>query len=264
MLKTATVRRLNELADHINRGGKVDGWVEPTDSMTPEYRKRITELMSRQGMVEMHGAPTFFKMVKYCPTPQSAHAMGKVVWEELHHGKLNLECVEALGGDTSGMVAKVLGQEERETQLRHERPRSEVRSWIDVMAFTLLVDPAGFIVVGHFMETNYAPWARAQARILREERGHCEYWERWIGDLAEHQEGRAKLQEGVDKIMPSALGALGRPASMSKSFASDKAMGIRPVDPAVMVDELLEILEPTVQRLGLKLPKAEPNFPVGL
>ena len=262
MLKTPTVKRLNELADHILRGGRVDGWVEAGDSMSPEYRQRIVELMARQGMVELHGAPTFYAMLPYCPGPAAAHAMGKVVWEELHHGKLNLECLAPFGVDATPLYRAVMGPQD--ARLRHQRPRQEVRSWHDVIAFTMLIDPAGFLVIGHFMETSYAPWARAQARVLREERSHCEYWERWIDDMAEHVEGRARLQESVDRTMPGALGALGRPGAMSKSFARDRALGIRPVDPAVMIDELKEILEPTLGRLGLRLPDCQPNYAMGL
>ena len=260
MERTPAVRRLNEMADHILHGGRMDGWVEPSDDMSPEYRSRVVELMGRQGQTELSGVNTFHRMIPLCPTVQAAHAMGKVVWEELHHGKLNLECLDRLGVDPQPLYRAVLGNAAPER--RYTSERQETATWHDVIAFTLLIDPAGFLFVGHTMETNYAPWARAQARILREERSHCEYAHKWFGDIAEHADSRAKLQDSLDRTMPQALGALGRPGRLSKTFARDQALGIRPVDPETQVEELYEILEPTLTKLNLKVPRVEASYHV--
>jgi ring-1,2-phenylacetyl-CoA epoxidase subunit PaaA len=262
-LEVPLVREMYARAERLMRGEKLAGLIEPDTIPSAEYRQRIIAILTRHGLIESTGGPYFFDMIRFAPGPRPAEALAHVACEELGHGRMLLECLEPFGVDHRALFHAHIerGAAERMAEIALAPPEdNSAASWPDVLAITMLIDPAGILVVGARVLSNYGPLARASALTLIEERDHAAFWERWGQEVLESAEGRAQLQRSIDRIYPVALGTLGRPEAQSAEFARERRLGLWAVDPAELQRTLRAMLEVTLPPLGLRMPAADPNY----
>jgi 1,2-phenylacetyl-CoA epoxidase catalytic subunit len=262
-LEVPLVREMYDRADRLVRGEKLPGLVEPDAIPSAEYRERICRILARHGLIESTGGPYFFEMIHFAPDPGAAEALAHVATEELGHGRMLLECLEPFGIDYRALFRAHIGQgaAERMAEIALAPPeQNSASSWADVLAITMLIDPAGILIVGARVASNYAPLARVSAVTLIEEREHAAYWERWGQELLASAPGRAALQRSIDRIWPVALGSLGRTQAESPEFARERELGIWSIDPADLQRTLREMLERTLPPYGLRIPDGPPNY----
>jgi ring-1,2-phenylacetyl-CoA epoxidase subunit PaaA len=262
-LEVPLVRQMYARAEQLGRGEKLAGLVEPDSIPSSEYRQRIVRILTRHGLIESTGGPYFFDMIRFAPDPRAAEALAHVATEELGHGRMLLECLEPFGVDHRALFHQHIGRSasERMAEVALAPPEANsAASWTDVLAITMLIDPAGILVVGARVLSNYGPLARASALTLIEEREHAAFWERWGRDVLADPGGRAELQRSIDRIFPIALGTLGRPESDSPDFALERRLGLWSIDPAELQRTLRAMLEITLPPLGLRLPAGAPNY----
>ena len=262
-LEVPMVREMYALAERLSADEKLPGLVEPDSIPSDAYRERIKSALLRLGLIECTGGPYFFDMIPYAPNLSAAEALAHIAAEEIGHGRMLLECLEPFGVDYQAMARDqfATGAQTRMAAVSLADPSIYgAKSWADVLAITMLVDPAGILIVGARVLSNYGPLARVGAETLIEERGHASYWEKWGQDALASEEGRAEVQRSVDKIYPIAMGSLGRPASMSSDFRVEREMGIWSVDPAELQRTLLEMLEITLPAIGLRIPDSDPDY----
>ena len=217
----------------------------------------------RLGLIESFGGPYFFNMIQHAPSPGAAEALAHIAAEEIGHGRMLLECLDPLGVEYRSAAREqyVATAEARKEALKLSDPGlNGPKSWEDVLAVTLLVDPAGILLVGARTMSQYGPLARVSAETLIEERDHAAYWEIWGKEILASDEGRASLQRSVDKVYPGAMGSLGRPEAGNTEFIIEREMGIWTIDPAELQDILREMLEVTLPPLGLRIPDLEPDY----
>jgi 1,2-phenylacetyl-CoA epoxidase catalytic subunit len=262
-LEVPLVQAMYERAERLVRGEKLPGMIEPDSIPSPEYRARICRILSRHGLIESTGGPYFFDMIRFAPDPGAAQALAHVAEEELGHGRMLLECLEPFGIDYRALFRAHIGQSaaQRMAEIALAPPEQNgATCWADVLAITMLVDPAGILIVGARLLSNYAPLARVSALTLIEERDHAAYWERWGQDVLQSDAGRAELQRSIEKIYPVALGSLGRTQAESPEFAIERQLGIWSIDPAELQKTLREMLERTLPPFGLRIPDLPPNY----
>ncbi len=206
-LQAPAVEELFGLAERIGRGGRVPGWLEPTDDLTPEYRERIIFHLRKHGLMETGGGPAFFHMIPFVPHAQAAEHLCHIAAEELGHGRLNLEPLRDLGLDPDEIFQSrwsMTAEQERKQINLGARPSMGMTGFGDVLGFTMMFDPMGILVVGERVKSNYGPWSRANAQVLREERGHAAFWERWGMDFIQSEEGQRQVQRYIDAMFPQA------------------------------------------------------------
>lgn len=257
------VQAMYERAGKLVRGEKLPGMVEPDSIPSADYRARICRILSRHGLIESTGGPYFFDMIRFAPDPGAAQALAHVAEEELGHGRMLLECLEPFGIDYRAQFRAHIGGSaaQRMAEISLASPEQNGAScWADVLAITMLIDPAGILIVGARVFSNYAPLARVSAMTLIEERDHAAYWERWGQDVLSSAAGRAELQRSIEKIYPVALGSLGRIEAESPEFAIERGMGIWSIDPADLQKTLRGMLERTLPPSGLRIPDLPPNY----
>ena len=262
-LEVPMVREMYSLAERLAADEKLPGFVEPDSIPSDAYRQRIVQVLLRSGLIECTGGPYFFDMIPYAPDLRAAEALAHIAAEEIGHGRMLLECLEPFGVDYQD---RARDQFSTPTQTRMAAVQLAdpsvygARSWEDVLAITMLIDPAGILIVGARTLSNYGPLARAGAATLIEERGHAAYWEKWGMDVLASAEGRAEVQRSVDKIYPIAMGSLGRPESINPEFRVEREMGIWRDDPAELQRTLREMLECTLPAVGLRIPDSDPDY----
>ena len=257
------VQEMYARAEKLVRGEKLPGMIEPDSIPSAEYRARVCRILSRHGLIESTGGPYFFDMIRHAPDPGAAQALAHVAEEELGHGRMLLECLEPFGIDYKALFRAHIGGSaaERIAQIALAPPEQNgAASWTDVLAITMLVDPAGILIVGARVFSNYAPLARVSALTLIEERDHAAYWERWGQDVLRSEPGRAELQRSIERIYPVALGSLGRTQAESPEFAIERALGLWAIDPAELQETLRAMLERTLPPCGLRIPDSPPNY----
>lgn len=262
-LEVPMVREMYSLAERLALDEKTPGLVEPDTIPSDAYRERIVKALLRMGLIECTGGPYFFDMLPYAPNLRAAEALAHIATEEIGHGRMLLECLEPFGVDYHALACDQFrtGAETRMAAVALADPNVYgARSWEDVLATTMLIDPAGILIVGARVLSNYGPLARAGAATLIEERDHAAYWEIWGQDVLASAEGRAELQRSVDKIYPIAMGSLGHAESDDREFRIEKEMGIWRVDPADLQQTLREMLELTLPAIGLRIPDSDPDY----
>ena len=263
-LQTPFMAQLCEMADRIVHGERLAQWREPVDELSPEYRDRICYWMRRHGLTEASGGPAFFNMVPLVPSARAAEHLCHIAAEELAHGRMNLEPLRDFGYDPDAIFQSrwSMTPEDEWEQLRLGPSRHENRSggFETVIAFTMLIDPMGLLVVCERVLSNYGPWARANAAVFQDEKGHAAFWERWGMDYIDSDEGHSKVQQAIDGMFASTLGGLGRPAAEDSDFQRDHALGIRTHDGDEYRRILKGMLRPTFDTLGFNLPEVEPTY----
>lgn len=262
-LEVPLVQAMYERAERLVRGEKLPGMIEPDSIPSAEYRARISAILSRHGLIESTGGPYFFDMIRFAPDPGSAQSLAHVAEEELGHGRMLLECLEPFGIDYKALFRAHIGGNaaQRMAEIALAPPdQNGATCWADVLAITMLIDPAGILIVGARVFSNYAPLARVSAMTLIEERDHAAYWERWGQDVLGSAAGRAELQRSIEKIYPVALGSLGRTKEESPDFVLEQQLGIWSLDPAELQRTLRAMLERTLPPYGLRIPDSPPNY----
>jgi len=262
-LEVPMVRAMYERAERLVGGEKLPGMIEPDSIPSADYRARICRILARHGLIESTGGPYFFDMIRFAPDPGAAQALAHVAEEELGHGRMLLECLEPFGIDYKALFRAHIGGSaaQRMAEIALAPPEQNgATCWTDVLAITMLVDPAGILIVGARVFSNYAPLARVSAMTLIEERDHAAYWERWGQDVLQSEAARRQLQRSIEKIYPVALGSLGRTQAESPDFAIERRMGIWSIDPLDLQKTLHAMLERTLPPCGLQIPDLPPNY----
>ena len=269
-LKTPFMAEMCEMGDRITQGERYPHWLEPTDGLTPEYKERITYWLRRAGLTEATGGPAFFNMIPLVPYAEAAEHLCHIAAEELSHGRMYLELLRDFGYDSDEIFQSrwTMTAEEEWAQLGfrqagrnlHETTGVSTAGFETVIAFTMLIDPMGLLVVCERMRSNYGPWVRANAKVLQDEKGHAAFWERYGMDFIQSEQGHPKVQRAIDEMFATTLGAFGRPAKDDPMFAGDKALGIRTADPDEYREILKEMLRPTFETLGFEMPRLEPVY----
>ncbi len=262
-LEVPMVREMYALAERLVADEKPSELVEPDSIPSDAYRQRTVKALLRLGLIECTGGPYFFDMIPYAPSLRAAEALAHIATEEIGHGRMLLECLEPFGVEYEDLARDqfATGAQARMSAVALADPSVYgARSWEDVLAITMLIDPAGILLVGARVLSNYGPLARVGAATLIEERGHAAYWEVWGKDVFASAEGCAELQRSIDKIYPIAMGSLGRAESINPEFRVEREMGIWRVDPAELQQTLREMLEITLPAVGLQIPDSDPDY----
>ncbi len=261
-LTVPTVKEMFDLARRIHKGEGMSYWIEPETVPSKEYRDRIAAILLRHGLLESSGGPAFFNLIRYAPHPRVGEALCDIALDEVRHGRMLLECLDPFGVEYRAAFREMVAADYRARMHRvgMSTARGEPSSWADVLAFTMLIDPAGILIVGMRLLSNYGPLARASARTLLDEEGHAAFWERWGQDHLASAAGRAEVQASVDRFMATSLGTLGRPKAVNANFAREQELGIWKIDPGELQPVLKAMLQRSIEPLGLRVPEVAPDY----
>jgi 1,2-phenylacetyl-CoA epoxidase catalytic subunit len=261
-LQVPVVKDMFDLARRIHKGERLSKWIEPETIPSQEYRERIAAILLRHGLLESSGGPSFFKLIQYSPHPRVGEALCDIALDEVRHGRMLLECLDPLGVEYRDAFRNMVSSDYRARMQRvgMSTARGEPSSWADVMAFTMLIDPAGILIVGMRLMSNYGPLARASARTLLDEEGHAAFWEKWGQDQLATEAGRREVQASVDRFMATSLGTLGRPKAVNPNFAREQELGLWKTDPGELQPVLKAMLKRSIEPYGLRIPEVAPDY----
>lgn len=235
--------------------------VEALDPVSEEYRQAIIGLIRHHGTNELLGGPRIMRSIAFAPDADAAREIAEVAADEIRHGAYCYGLLKELRVDTAALYRKVMADQEGGDKLRYLAPsiwNRLITSWTDQIAFLFLVDLAGYLFIGDLMDSNYAPYARVAARILREEAGHMGMSEEWAREIGNTEAGRAELQRSVNKLYPLTAASFGRPGGRRNRL--QRELGLKRRDEAELIETYRGEMEDLCRPLGLTLPGAPPDF----
>ena len=237
---------------------------EAGDSMSPEYRQALIDLLSFQADSEFAGGQRVSENLRFAPRPEEAYRLAKKAMEEFGHAWYLWDLLGPLGIDVNVRVQHLLQNPDNPdlTKVRvingfqKQNWSKCFTNWADVAMFSTAVTPAAVVFLGQYRESSYLPWRRASERIWQEEKGHLAFGV-WAAKRVIEFDGAAgleKLQAAVPKFMSMGLGFAGRPADDSKHFVRYFEYGLKIKTAQQVQEEYMEIIQKRFAEIGLKVP----------
>jgi ring-1,2-phenylacetyl-CoA epoxidase subunit PaaC len=185
-------------------------------------------------------------------------ALSSIAQDEIGHARALYLLAASEGLDDEGLagrelVADALAYDREPSGFRHarlcERPRAD---WGEAIARRALYEIADAVRLTSLQETAWPELAALVAKIAREETYHLEHARAWLDRLtADPDEGRPRLQTGIDRLWGDALG-LFEPVPGEEALV---ASGILPVGWAELRAEYVAAVELELDACGLSLPR---------
>jgi ring-1,2-phenylacetyl-CoA epoxidase subunit PaaA len=165
-----------------------------------EFTKLLLNIIAIHVVSEEFGADTFEQSILRAPTADMKMRMAKTVMEEYGHHLRFRKLLEDLKLDWKE-VTKDKGH-----LTTFDVP---IDTWADQMVFLALVDRAAAHQFRHFIKSPYEPFRRACQETLNEEYGHVGLGMDGVKELLRTAEGRAEVEQAVQKWLPVGLASFG-------------------------------------------------------
>jgi ring-1,2-phenylacetyl-CoA epoxidase subunit PaaA len=214
---------------------------------TPEFQDAVRKIVRSHSVNELHGAQVFDEpAIALAPTPYAKWLTCRVAMEEYGHHVRFRQLGEKIGIPTEQLVPG------------EKRPLSifgfPMASWEEFCVIKLLADLAEILQVEDLLDCSFHPLRNLARMTMSEERFHAQFGKDFCTELCRTDEGRAKVQDAIDRYFPMLPAFFG--ASGSKNNATFRRLGIKQRTNEAMRADYLERAKALVEgELGLRLPE---------
>lgn len=183
-----------------------------------EYRTALRKIVRSHAVNELYGAQVFDEpAIAFAPTPYAKWLTCRVAMEEYGHHVRFKE------------LGRQMGIPEAEMTPEGKRPLSifdfALASWEDFCVVKLLADLAEILQVEDLLHCTFHPLRNLARMTMPEERFHAQFGKDFCTELCQTAEGRAKVQEAIDRYFPLLPAFFGR--SGSKNNETYRRFGIK-------------------------------------
>jgi ring-1,2-phenylacetyl-CoA epoxidase subunit PaaA len=213
-----------------------------------EYRLAIRKIVRSHAVNELYGAQVFDEpAIALAPTPYAKWLTCRVAMEEYGHHVRFRELGEQIGIPAEEMTPQ------------GKKPLSifafDLASWEEFCVIKLLADLAEILQVEDLLHCTFHPLRNLARMTMPEERFHAQFGKEFCTELCRTPEGRARVQQAIDRIFPGLPAFFGR--SESRNNELYRAFGIKQRSNDAMRADYIERARALVeQELGLSLPAA--------
>jgi ring-1,2-phenylacetyl-CoA epoxidase subunit PaaA len=211
-----------------------------------EYRIACEKLVRSHAVNELYGAQVFDEpAIQFAPTPYAKWLTCRVAMEEYgHHVRFK-------------DLGLKMGIPEKDMSPDNKRPLSifdfEMKSWADFCVIKLLADLAEVIQVEDLSQCSFHPLRDLSRLTMPEEQFHCQFGKDFSKELCETDEGRAEIQDAINRYYPYLPAFFGRPKSKNNEIF--RKWGIKMRTNEEMLADYVKRATALVEELGLELPK---------
>ena len=214
-----------------------------------EFQDAIRKIVRSHAVNELYGAQVFDeKAVAFAPTPYAKWLTCRVAMEEYGHHVRFRELGEQIGIPAAQLVPG------------EKKPLSifafPLESWEEFCVIKLLADLAEILQVEDLLHCTFQPLRNLARMTMPEERFHAQFGKDFCAELCRTEEGRAKVQDAIDRyfpLLPSFFGASG-----SANNATFRRLGIKQRTNEAMRADFVERARALVEdELKLTLPKLD-------
>lgn len=225
------------------------------DDLSEEQREAVETLLFRLADDEFVVAERYSEWQVRAPTLESDLALSNIAQDEYGHARLWYDLLEDFGTGESALIWERPAEEWRHSTLV-ELPFAE-GDWADAIVRSYLYDVAEEIRLKALEDSAYGRIRDRVGKIQSEEGYHREHAESWLERLCEDDDGRERVQQAVDRLLPHAL-TIFAPTDEAIESRIDE-LGLRTQSLADMRESWLEEIVPYFESLELSVD--EPQLP---
>jgi ring-1,2-phenylacetyl-CoA epoxidase subunit PaaA len=228
-----------------------DRQIEPTDEMPEAYRASVLRQIAQHAHSEIMGMQPEGQWITRAPSLRRKGILLAKVQDEAGHGLYLYGAAETLGMTRAEMLDLLHAG-------RHKYAASfdyGVTTWADVAALGWLGDGAAIVNQIPLSRCSYGPYARAMARVCKEESFHQRQGFEAMCVLAfGTPEQKAMAQAALEQWWWPALILFGPPDDQSPRTADSMRWGIKRFTNDELRQRFVDATVPQADYLGLRVP----------
>lgn len=176
-----------------------------------EYRLALRKIVRSHAVNELYGAQVFDEpAIALAPTPYAKWLTCRVAMEEYGHHVRFKELGQQMGIPDAEMTPQ------------GKRPLSifefPLKTWEEFCVIKLLADLAEILQVEDLLHCSFHPLRNLARMTMPEERFHAQFGKDFCTELCKTPEGRARVQDAIDRYFPML------PAFFGKSGSKNNAL----------------------------------------
>lgn len=221
--------------------------VQELKAAPQDYQLAVRKIVRSHAVNELYGAQVFDEpAIALAPTPYAKWLTCRVAMEEYGHHVRFRE------------LGLQIGVPEAEMTPQGKRPLSifefPLKTWEEFCVIKLLADLAEVLQVEDLLHCTFHPLRNLARMTMPEERFHAQFGKDFCTELCKTSEGRAKVQDAIDRYFPILPAFFGK--SGSKNNALYRKYAIKQRANEEMRADYLERARALVEdQLKLKLPE---------
>ncbi|HEX9465958.1 MAG TPA: Phenylacetic acid catabolic protein [Alphaproteobacteria bacterium] len=213
-----------------------------------EYRTACEKLVISHAINELYGGRTFDEpAVAFAPTPYAKWLTCRVAMEEYGHHVRFFELGREMGIPAERMLPEKTSKKPLSV---FEFP---LQSWEEFVAIKLVVDLAEILQVEDLLHCTFHPLRNLARMTMPEERFHAQFGLDFGAEVVKTPDGKAKLQEAVNKIFPGVPAFFGRPKSRNNEMY--RKWGIKLRTNEDMAADYVKRGAEAIKKVGLTVPE---------
>ena len=229
----------------INPGDQVETARELMDA-PEEFRTAVEKIVISHAVNELYGAQVFDEpAIALAPTPYSKWLTCRVAMEEYGHHVRFKELGEEIGVAPERMMAS----DDKKPLSIFEFP---LKTWEEFCVIKLLADLAEILQVEDLAQCTFLPLRNLSRMTMPEERFHAQFGKDFCTELCQTAEGRAAVQDAINRYYPILPKFFGRPKSKNNEIF--RKWGIKQRTNEDMLADYVNRAQDLVAELGLTLP----------
>ena len=213
------------------------------------YRTMVLTLMDKQASREVATAEVFGQCVLHAPTVEDKIRITRFQHEELKHFQLLARLMTDLGVD---MDAYVRDRQRAGARFTGDEADVQIQDWIDATLFNFMIDRAATFQLTEYTRGSYAPLAKANEVILKEEEGHKNFGEGCLEQMCQNEATRAEIQRRFAKWFVASMRIFGRAGTAGNQYCV--RVGLKTRDSGDVAAAYIDSIRPVMARCGLRFP----------
>lgn len=236
----------SELRERVARGELI----ETTAEMTPNYLAELRRMVVIAGDTEFMSAPFLFSYLDTDIPPRFLRQFLAVLQDELGHAQIDYRVAEDLGISQDKLIYE-RGITEFRYPYMFDMP---IENWEEAAVVEGLAEYAGAVLVTDIIDySSYAPWRRALAKVLVEEKFHIRFGKAVLEDAVATVKGKRAVQKALDWQFPLYIEWFG-PADTHKGHFIQTVYRLKGHGNDALRQQWMEYAVPLVESLGLEVP----------
>ncbi len=221
--------------------------VEEFAAQPDEFRVSVQKIVRSHAINELYGAQVFDEpAIALAPTPYAKWLTCRVAMEEYGHHVRFKELGASIGVPEQDMVP---GGDKKPLSI-FEFP---LETWAEFCVIKLLADLAEILQVEDLLHCTFHPLRNLARMTMPEEKFHAQFGRDFCTELVQTPEGRAAVQDAIDRYFPMLPPFFGK--SGSANNATFRKWGIKQRTNEDMRADFLARAKALVEELGLTLPE---------
>lgn len=212
-----------------------------------EYREAVKKIVISHAVNELYGAQVFDEpAIALAPTPYAKWLTCRVAMEEYHHHVRFRGLAEEIGVPAERMDPRV------------KKPLTifsfELKTWPEFCVIKAIADYAEILQVEDLLHCSFHPLRNLARITMPEEKFHAKFGRDFCLELIRTGEGRASVQDAINRYFPITPGFFG--GSKSKNNETYLRWGLKTRSNDEMREDFLARVTELVEKdFGLSLPR---------